>query len=60
MLNFELTSRLITLFREFSIHSIHSLFWTTFSVDILWIFRKIIYSIFTLKIFKHFYKKIRK
>ena len=60
LLDLKFPCRLITLFREFSIHSIHSLFWTTFSVDILWIFRKIIYSIFTLKIFKHFYKKIRK
>lgn len=57
LLNFELASRLISFFREFSIHSIHSLFWTTFAVDILRIFRKIIYSIFSFEIFKHFYKK---
>lgn len=60
LLNFELASRLISFFREFSIHSIHSLFWTTFAIDILRIFRKIVYSIFSFKIFKHFYKKIRK
>ena len=57
LLNFELASRLISFFREFSIHSIHSLFWTTFAIDILRIFRKIIYSIFSFKIFNHFYKK---
>ena len=60
LFNFELTSRLISFFREFSINSIHSFFWTTFAVDILRIFRKIIYSIFSFEIFKHFYKKIRK
>lgn len=60
LLNFELASRLISFFREFSIHSIHSLFWTPFAIDILRIFRKIVYSIFSFKIFKHFYKKIRK
>lgn len=60
LLNFELASRLISFFREFSIYSIHSLFWTPFAIDILRIFRKIIYSIFSFEIFKHFYKKIRK
>lgn len=40
----------VSLFLQFSIDRRNSFFWTTFAVDILWIFMKSIYSLFFSKI----------